>query len=98
MSNHGLNNPGGCFYHHCATVSVGAAGGDGGAPTDASTSPDATTAPDASTGPDATTSPPKRGDDERLGRRRDGRGGRRLDDAARPRRLRLPHDGSRARG
>jgi MYXO-CTERM domain-containing protein len=22
MSNHGLNNPGGCFYHHCATVSV----------------------------------------------------------------------------
>lgn len=25
MSEHGLNNPGGCFYHHCATVSVGAA-------------------------------------------------------------------------
>ena len=23
MSNHGLNNPGGCFYHHCAVVSVG---------------------------------------------------------------------------
>ncbi|HWU90610.1 MAG TPA: SCE4755 family polysaccharide monooxygenase-like protein, partial [Kofleriaceae bacterium] len=22
MSNHGLNNPGGCFYHHCATVSI----------------------------------------------------------------------------
>lgn len=22
MSNHGLNNPGGCFYHHCATVTV----------------------------------------------------------------------------
>lgn len=27
MSNHGLNNPGGCFYHHCAQISVGAAGG-----------------------------------------------------------------------
>ena len=27
MSNHGLNNPGGCFYHHCATVSVVPAGG-----------------------------------------------------------------------
>ena len=22
MSNHGLNNPGGCFYHHCANLSV----------------------------------------------------------------------------
>jgi hypothetical protein len=22
MSNHPLNNPGGCFYHHCATVNV----------------------------------------------------------------------------
>jgi hypothetical protein len=22
MSNHGLNNPGGCFYHHCATVNI----------------------------------------------------------------------------
>ncbi len=22
MSNHDFNNPGGCFYHHCATVSV----------------------------------------------------------------------------
>jgi hypothetical protein len=22
MSNHGLNNPGGCFYHHCATIAV----------------------------------------------------------------------------
>jgi MYXO-CTERM domain-containing protein len=22
MSNHPLNNPGGCFYHHCATVTV----------------------------------------------------------------------------
>jgi len=23
MSDHPLNNPGGCFYHHCATISVG---------------------------------------------------------------------------
>jgi len=22
MSNHGLNNPGGCFYHHCAAIAV----------------------------------------------------------------------------
>jgi hypothetical protein len=22
MSNHGLNNPGGCFYHHCADISI----------------------------------------------------------------------------
>jgi MYXO-CTERM domain-containing protein len=22
MSNHGLNNPGGCFYHHCAAVNI----------------------------------------------------------------------------
>lgn len=22
MSNHGLNNPGGCYYHHCATISI----------------------------------------------------------------------------
>jgi hypothetical protein len=22
MSNHVLNNPGGCFYHHCATVNI----------------------------------------------------------------------------
>lgn len=22
MGNHGLNNPGGCFYHHCATINV----------------------------------------------------------------------------
>lgn len=30
MSNHELNNPGGCYYHHCATVSVVA---DDGSPT-----------------------------------------------------------------
>lgn len=38
MSNHALNNPGGCFYHHCATVDITAAGpapdagGGGGGP------------------------------------------------------------------
>ncbi|AUX41587.1 uncharacterized protein SOCE26_030080 [Sorangium cellulosum] len=35
MSNHGINNPGGCFYHHCATVTIvpreGQAAGSGGA-------------------------------------------------------------------
>ncbi|WP_437949163.1 SCE4755 family polysaccharide monooxygenase-like protein [Sorangium sp. So ce296] len=40
MSNHGINNPGGCFYHHCATVTIlpregeptgsGGAGGESG--------------------------------------------------------------------
>jgi len=24
MGDHGLNNPGGCFYHHCATVTISA--------------------------------------------------------------------------
>lgn len=46
MSNHGLNNPGGCFYHHCANISVqGSAattgaegtGGEGTAGTSATT-------------------------------------------------------------
>lgn len=37
MSNHALNNPGGCFYHHCATVSIlppddAGTGSDGGGP------------------------------------------------------------------
>jgi MYXO-CTERM domain-containing protein len=22
MSNHALNNPGGCYYHHCATIAI----------------------------------------------------------------------------
>jgi MYXO-CTERM domain-containing protein len=37
MADHGLNNPGGCFYHHCADISISADGGlddDGGAPPD----------------------------------------------------------------
>ena len=31
MSNHPLNNPGGCYYHHCATVTINAEGTDAGA-------------------------------------------------------------------
>lgn len=38
MSEHGLNNPGGCYYHHCATVNI-VADTDGGV-----TGPDAGTA------------------------------------------------------
>ncbi|WP_437676604.1 SCE4755 family polysaccharide monooxygenase-like protein [Sorangium sp. So ce131] len=42
MSNHAINNPGGCFYHHCATITIvprdgegaGGAGGAGGGPDD----------------------------------------------------------------
>lgn len=32
MSSHGLNNPGGCFYHHCANIKItgDGAGGSGG--------------------------------------------------------------------
>jgi uncharacterized protein (TIGR03382 family) len=30
MSNHGLNMPGGCYYHHCATINIVAP--DGGTP------------------------------------------------------------------
>lgn len=53
MSNHGLNDPGGCYYHHCATLEVAAdpagtstSGGDGtgGASSDDGTPPPATTA------------------------------------------------------
>ncbi|MET0403035.1 MAG: SCE4755 family polysaccharide monooxygenase-like protein [Cystobacter sp.] len=35
MSEHGLNNPGGCYYHHCATVTIAAPNeGDGVTPDD----------------------------------------------------------------
>jgi MYXO-CTERM domain-containing protein len=30
MSSHPLNNPGGCFYHHCADISIQAGGGGSG--------------------------------------------------------------------
>lgn len=46
MSNHPLNNPGGCFYHHCATVTIsdnapdaGVTGGGGGDDAGTSTRP-----------------------------------------------------------
>jgi hypothetical protein len=46
MSNHGLNNPGGCYYHHCASIAITPAGASGGddaglvsGPMDAGTSP-----------------------------------------------------------
>jgi hypothetical protein len=31
MSDHELNNPGGCYYHHCADISISPATGTGGA-------------------------------------------------------------------
>jgi MYXO-CTERM domain-containing protein len=49
MSEHPLNNPGGCFYHHCANISIGVAD-SGTPPSDAGTGNDAATSnPDAST-------------------------------------------------
>ncbi len=44
MSNHGLNNPGGCYYHHCATLSV-----QGGAAESTSAAGDDTSAGDSAT-------------------------------------------------
>lgn len=38
MSSHPLNVPGGCFYHHCATINVVAPSADGGSP-DGGTTP-----------------------------------------------------------
>lgn len=32
MGDHGLNTPGGCFYHHCSIVNITADGPDAGAP------------------------------------------------------------------
>lgn len=42
MSDHGQNNPGGCFYHHCADISIHGATTDAGTSNDASadSSPD----------------------------------------------------------
>lgn len=45
MSDHQLNNPGGCFYHHCADLSVGDAGAppppqDAAPPSDAGAEPE----------------------------------------------------------
>lgn len=33
MSNHGLNNPGGCYYHHCASLSIEPSAGETGGTT-----------------------------------------------------------------
>ena len=54
MSNHGLNNPGGCYYHHCSDISIKS---DAGTSTTSGTSSggDATTAT-SSTGSGDTTS------------------------------------------
>ena len=35
MSDHPLNNPGGCFYHHCADISISGGPSDGGSASDA---------------------------------------------------------------
>ncbi len=45
MSNHPLNVPGGCFYHHCAEISIHdvVVGDDAGVPVDAGISADAGT-------------------------------------------------------
>ncbi len=51
MSDHGLNNPGGCFYHHCASLSV--QGGTPGTSTGAGESGEGTT---GTTGTNATSS------------------------------------------
>ena len=40
MSDHGLNNPGGCFYHHCADLAIGVDAGTP-APKDAAAPPPA---------------------------------------------------------
>ncbi|MBZ0234114.1 MAG: lytic polysaccharide monooxygenase [Deltaproteobacteria bacterium] len=42
MSNHALNNPGGCFYHHCATITIAS----DVPPLDAGTDPGDPDAPD----------------------------------------------------
>lgn len=55
MYNHGLNNPGGCFYHHCATVNIVAGTNSDGGTTpaeDMTTTPSADAATDGGTVPD----------------------------------------------
>lgn len=66
MSDHGLNNPGGCFYHHCATVSIGAGGGPDGGPSDGD---------DAGPDGDAGAGEPGDGDSEGCGCRTQSSGG-----------------------
>jgi hypothetical protein len=52
MSNHGINVPGGCWYHHCANISIAARpAADAGSPVDAGTVVDAGAATDAGSTP-----------------------------------------------
>ena len=53
MSNHVLNNPGGCYYHHCANIAIQGAGSDGGSVPDASTGKDAGPTTDGGAADDA---------------------------------------------
>jgi MYXO-CTERM domain-containing protein len=48
MSNHGLNDPGGCYYHHCATIALEA---DPVGATEGTTAPGDDTAGSSSDGP-----------------------------------------------
>jgi hypothetical protein len=57
MSNHPLNNPGGCYYHHCADISISSASTTttGGGTTGASTTGAGATSTSAGTGTMTTT-------------------------------------------
>lgn len=46
MSDHGLNKPGGCFYHHCADLAIGVDAGTPPPPADASPGSDAGSEPE----------------------------------------------------
>jgi hypothetical protein len=50
MSDHGLNPQGGCFYHHCADISIGAGADDGGSSSTDAAGKDATTSGSSGTG------------------------------------------------
>ncbi len=51
MAEHPLNNPGGCFYHHCADLSIQASSDSGGVRTSSDSGAEGSTAmPDASVG------------------------------------------------
>lgn len=64
MSNHALNDPGGCYYHHCATLEVdGASATSGGGDTEAGSTSfgdtaDTTEPPGTSGGDEAATTAP----------------------------------------
>ncbi len=62
MSDHALNVPGGCFYHHCADLSITSSSTDGGEPADSGGSDTGVmVTPDAATGPDGAGSPDAQG-------------------------------------